>query len=411
MKKNICFVVATPFTAKAFLVKHFMYLSKDFDIYLVANFKDVDQSIFSDIPLKGIHSIDISRGISIFKDFKALVSLTTYFRKMQFDAVHTVTPKAGLLGISASRIAGINKRIHIFTGQVWHTQKGYFKKLLIFLDRFIVSNATDILVDGESQRQYLIINGIVKDSNSFVLGKGSISGVDTNRFIPSEFIKKQVRNELEIKDNEIVFMFLGRLNQDKGIRELAFAFQKLLLIEPNCKLLLVGEDEGNMIKIVSDAIEDKGKFIFYGKTSEPERILQACDVFCLPSHREGFGTCVIEASLLEKAVICSDTYGLMETIIEGKTGLRHKVSDIESLYEKMKIVVDNQELRNSLGKEGREYVLENFSADVISKHWVKFYKEIKPVYQLGVKEISSVESFVPCESIVKDDLIKRPEKV
>src|SRR5690606_3285752 len=147
------------------LLKHFEYLSQYFDIYLVANFENGEQSIFIDVPLKGIKNINIQRDINLIKDFKALLSLRAYFKEMRFDAVHTVTPKAGLLGILASRLAGIKKRIHIFTGQVWHTRTGMFKKLLMFLDRFIVWNATDILVDGESQRQFLIKNKIVKTTN------------------------------------------------------------------------------------------------------------------------------------------------------------------------------------------------------------------------------------------------------
>lgn len=376
MKKKICFVVSSPFTAKAFLVNHIISLSMIYDVYLVANFENGEQSMFNNVPLIGIKSISIPRGISLIKDFKALLSLRTYFKEMQFDAVHSVTPKAGLLGILASRLVGIKKRIHIFTGQVWHTRTGIFKKLLMFLDRFIVWNATDVLVDGESQRQFLISNNIIRSSNSIVLGKGSISGVDTNRFLPDESVKMSVRAELDIKPNEVVYMFLGRMNRDKGIYELAEAFNKLRQNHSNVRLLLVGGDEENMTQIVQQKVLAINAVTFYGATPHPERLLQACDVFCLPSYREGFGTSVIEASLLEKPIISSDTYGLMETIIDGKTGLRHKVANVASLCTQMEILVDNEEYRMALGRNGREYVLENFPADIISKHWVDFYKKI-----------------------------------
>jgi len=70
---------------------------------------------------------------------------------------------------------------------------------------------------------------------------------------------------------------------------------------------------------------------FTGSTSTPQLALQMADVFCLPSYREGFGTSIIEASLLGLPVICSDTYGLKETIIEEQTGLRHRVGDIQGI--------------------------------------------------------------------------------
>jgi glycosyltransferase involved in cell wall biosynthesis len=351
-------------------------LSKDFDIYLVANFTENETSSFVNPYIKGVKNIEIFRNISIFKDIKALTALRTYFKQENFDVVHTVTPKAGLLGVFASRLAGVKKRIHIFTGQVWHTKRGVFKKMLMWLDRFIVWNATDILVDGESQRQFLIENKIVKAYNSFVLGKGSISGVDIDRFQPNKAVKQRVRKELGISENEVVYMFLGRMNKDKGINELALAFNTLNKKYTNVRLLLVGGDEEDMTSMIKSAVKDIHSVIFYGVTSTPEKLIQACDIFCLPSYREGFGTSVIEASLLEKPVICSDTYGLMETIIENKTGLRHKVADVDSLYNQMEKLVKDTGLREFLGQGGRKYVLENFSAQAISKKWLEFYKSI-----------------------------------
>jgi glycosyltransferase involved in cell wall biosynthesis len=375
MKKKICFVVSSPFTAKAFLVNHIKALAVFYDVYLIANFENVNLDIFKGLPITEIKNVAIPRDISLGKDFKVLLSLKSYFKEMEFDAIHTVTPKAGLLGIFAARLGCVKTRIHIFTGQVWHTKKGFFKQLLMVLDRFVVWNATHILVDGESQRQFLIQNNIVKDSNSFVLGRGSISGVDISRFFPNEDEKKSVRKELGISDSDVVYMFLGRMNVDKGIRELAQAFEKLNSQYSNLKLLLVGDDEGNMTEYIKKTITSLDKVIFYGSTPSPEKLLQACDVFCLPSYREGFGTSVIEASLMEKPVICSDTYGLAETIVENITGLRHKVADVESLYIQMEKLVEGAELRSKLGIGGRAYVLENFSAKQITEQWLEFYKK------------------------------------
>lgn len=374
MNRKICFVVSSPGTAISFLQNHIKLLATYFDVYLVANFEKEDKSIFDTLPLKGVKNIALMREISLYKDLKAMITLQSYFKEMEFDIVQTVTPKAGLLGMFAAMSAGVNIRIHIFTGQVWHTRTGVFKILLMWLDRFIILNSTCILVDGESQRQFLIKRRILKESNSVVLGKGSISGVDTKRFVPNENVKLQVRKELGILNNEIVYMFLGRMNVDKGLYDLVDSFNLLHKSYSNVRLLLVGADEENIIPFLKQKINDHSSVIFYGVTTFPERLLQACDVFCLPSYREGFGTSVIEASLLEKAVICSDTYGLMETIIENQTGLRHEVGDVGSLFYQMEKLVNNDKLREELGRGGRTYVLENFSADLISQEWLEFYQ-------------------------------------
>jgi glycosyltransferase involved in cell wall biosynthesis len=373
-KKKICFVVSSPITATAFLVNHIKVLSDFYDVYLVANFDTVNPDVFKELPLKEIKHITILRNINLFSDTKTLFALRKYFKEKQFDVVHTVTPKAGLLGILGARLAGIKNRIHIFTGQVWHTKKGAFKRLLMFIDKFIVWNATDILVDGESQRLFLIANHIVEKDKSFVLGKGSISGVDTNKFVPDFEVRNAIRNQIGFEPDEVVYTFLGRMNIDKGMGELAVAFDKLSQKYDKARLLLIGIDEENIEALMKKTVKNNEKVFFYGMTPSPEKVLQAGDVFCLPSYREGFGTSVIEASLLEKPVICSDTYGLMETIIDNETGLRHKVADAESLFSQMEILVNNENMRQQLGKKGRAYVLENFSAQQISEKWLEFYR-------------------------------------
>ncbi len=375
LKRTICFIVSNPLTANVFLLKHFEYLSKHFDIYLVANFKDNTNIQFSCSYIKELKHIEIQRKISIIKDIKALLALRNYLSDRQFDFVQTVTPKAALLGILAAKMAHIKIRIHIFTGQVWHTKKGVFRTLLKSLDRLIVYCATHILVDGESQRQYLIQNKIISASNSRVLGKGSISGVDVSRFLPSIAIRNKYRKANNIY-SEVVFLFLGRINVDKGVLDLAHAFTRLNKKFPDSKLVLVGPDEENLQHQIREICPDVSLVLFYGSTSKPEEVLQMGDVFCLPSYREGFGTSVIEASLLELPVICSDTYGLMETIIDNKTGLRHQVGNIDSIYIQMEKMMLEQNLRQTLGKNGREYVLDHFSSDTISQEWVTYYTNL-----------------------------------
>jgi glycosyltransferase involved in cell wall biosynthesis len=375
MKKKICFIVATPLTAKAFLLKHFEYLSKEFDIYLAANFEENTATPFFSPYVKETKHIGIQRNIALIEDVKVLFSLRNYLVQMQFDAVHTVTPKAALLGILGAKMAGVKIRIHIFTGQVWHAKKGIFRTLLKNLDRLIVYCATHILVDGESQRQFLIQNKIIDEKNSRVLGKGSISGVDLGRFSPNTEIRDKYRKELNLS-SEVIFMFLGRINLDKGVLDLVQAFLRLNRKYNNSKLVLVGPDEENLQPQIKEMCPENNSVVFYGSTSKPEEVLQLADVFCLPSYREGFGTSVIEASLLELPIICSDTYGLMETILDNKTGLRHQVGNIDSIYNQMEKMMEDDDLRLVLGNNGREYVLAHFSSDTISREWFNFYSNL-----------------------------------
>jgi glycosyltransferase involved in cell wall biosynthesis len=105
-------------------------------------------------------------------------------------------------------------------------------------------------------------------------------------------------------------------------------------------------------------------------------MLQAGDVFVLPTYREGFGSSVIEASALGLPVICSDAYGVMDAMIDEVTGLRCKVGDVESLYEAMTKLAADKDLQKFLGKNGRERVIREFDGKAVTKYWVDYYREI-----------------------------------
>ncbi|MDE6320768.1 MAG: glycosyltransferase, partial [Muribaculaceae bacterium] len=131
----------------------------------------------------------------------------------------------------------------------------------------------------------------------------------------------------------------------------------------------------NHISEYSDIV-DGSNFKYYGPTSTPQLSLQAADVFCLPSYREGFGLSVIEASCLELPVICSDAYGMADTMVDTVTGVRCKVGDAASLTAAMKYLYDNPDERRRMGENGRKRVLDLFSGEKIVGAWVEYYHSL-----------------------------------
>lgn len=378
MKKKICFVVAIPGTARAFLKDHFSVLTKTYEVHLVANFPDEESK--QEYHEMGVicHNAPIERPISITNDLKALFALFRIFKREKFDSTHSVTPKAGLLSSVASWMAGIRVRIHIYTGQVWATRKGMMRSLLKMMDKIIATFDNHILVDGEGQRQFLIKEGVLKPENSQVLANGSISGVKLERFVISDDVRCAEREKFGFKDDDVVYIFLGRLNHDKGIGELYEAFNKLVVECPKSKLMLYGTDEENYEKKSADYANLKRdeNFFYPGRTSKPFDALQGGDVFVLPTWREGFGTSVIEAQALGLPVITSDAYGVVDASVPNETGLRCKVNDPEGLFVYMKQYYEYPDLRKKHGEAGRKRVFDLFDCNVVSGAWVKFYEEL-----------------------------------
>ena len=375
-RKKICFIVSEPVTAQAFLKDHILALAREFDVYLVANLSGGKQIRISG--LKTVHHVKIERGINIAADIKSVRKLISYFKKEKFDAVHSVTPKAGLVTALAAKLAGLENRIHIFTGQVWATKTGAMRILLKSMDKLISACDNHILVDGESQRKFLISEGVISAKQSKVLGAGSICGADIERFTPAQTERDSQRKALGISDNKVVYSFMGRLNRDKGIYELLEAFNDMLPEAPDAYLILFGSDEENCQSHFNEYpnIIPGVNFTYFGPTSTPQLSLQVSDVFCLPSYREGFGLSVIEASCLGLPVICSDAYGLADTMVDNETGLRSKVKDSKTLKQAMNYFYNNPDDRKRMGEAGRSRVLNLFSGECIVKEWVEFYKKL-----------------------------------
>ena len=132
-------------------------------------------------------------------------------------------------------------------------------------------------------------------------------------------------------------------------------------------------------------VEDKKilKFLNYTKktlhfdfSSNPEDWFSLADILCLPSYREGFGTVVIEAASCRTPALCSNIYGLKDTIIRHKTGFFHKVGSINDIKKKMIYIIKNKKLVKKYGYSARKKVLKDFEHSLLTKKLLKFINSI-----------------------------------
>ncbi|TAN45274.1 MAG: glycosyltransferase family 1 protein [Nitrospirae bacterium] len=384
-KKRICYVATIEMTVKAFLLEYIRALSRSCDITVIANTEDPDflKSFGVDvevIPLK------IERKISLLKDLQALFSLFSIFRSRRFAIVHSIMPKSGLLSMVAGFGAGIPNRLHTFTGQVWATRTGLKRSLLKCIDRVLVFFSTAILVDSNSQREFLMSEKIVAPDKSLVLAKGSITGVDTQRFRPDADRRGELRRDLGISKDDIVFLFLGRLTKDKGLLDLAQAFAGLCAKKYNLRLVVVGPDEEGMReRMLNIAAAYSTKIIFKDYTDRPQNYMAAADVFCLPSYREGFGNVIIEAAASGSPAIGTRIYGITDAIEDGITGFLYEPRDINSLSDKMLLFAENTALRQKMGEEARKRAVEDFSKEKVVSALLEFYEKLPGKSRLPVE--------------------------
>lgn len=372
--RRIAFVVADPGTAKVFLAGHMRALSERYRVALVAN--TADAGYLRALGVDGdTFPVRIERSIRPLRDLRALFSLIRLFRRMRFDAVHSVTPKAGLLAMMAARIAGVPLRTHTFTGQVWATQRGFRRRALRLLDKINHRLSTFSLVDSISQRDFLLDERVVRPERSGVLAEGSICGVDAGRFRPDAGKRAEVREALELEERQILFLFVGRLKREKGVLDLARAFAAVHARHETARLLIVGpEDEAGLRERISEALGPHlAACTLIDWTDRPEDYLAAADIFCLPSYREGFGSVLVEAGAAALPSIASKIYGIDDAVVDGVTGLLHPAGDADAIAERMEMLILAPQLRAQMGEAGRKRAIERFGAARVVQAMADYY--------------------------------------
>lgn len=371
---SVCLVLTSPFAVNGFLLNHLTGLADIYAVTLVVNTKEYSLSPNLDSRVEVVH-LDIQRRISPWLDLLSLIRLISFFSSRQFSMVHTLTPKAGLLGMLAAFICRIPVRIHTFTGQVWATRRGIARRGLKGIDKLIAGLATRVLTDSYSQLEFLLSEGVVGYRRIGVAGPGSISGVDPERFKPSLAARERLRTYLGIPESAVVFLALGRINREKGVIDLVDAFCSVAPKNPSAFLVIAGPDEGglaNFIVMRGEWCSENVKVV--PRVVKAEDYLAASDVLVVPSYREGFGTVVLEGAACGIPTIASRIYGLTDAVIDNVTGIFFPAGNVVELAKAITRLILNADERMRLGGAARARALADFSAHTITNAWLAEYK-------------------------------------
>lgn len=190
-------------------------------------------------------AVPMQRKIAPLRDLASLIRLVLVFRKEKPDMVHSITPKAGLLSMVAAWLTRVPVRVHTFTGLVFPYVKGVKRPLLWFTDHLTAACATHVIPEGEGVKDDLLSHGVTHKSLK-VLGNGNMRGVDLSYYQRSADVLEKasaLRRQFGISGSDFVFLFVGRLDYDKGIGELLRAFNRLTNEGTAAHLLLAGAED------------------------------------------------------------------------------------------------------------------------------------------------------------------------
>lgn len=376
--KKICFLVTTPFTANAFLLEHLKALSSRYRVSLCLNLSLYP--LLPDFEKSGVQIIDvpIKRKLSPFSDLRVLGRLLAIFKAEQFDSVHTLTPKAGLLGMLAAYICAVPVRLHTFTGQVWANEYGFSRWFYRNIDRIIVFFSTQVFCDSVSQKEFLQTEGVVSKTLISVIGGASVSGVNLKKFKPEVNQSFDTSLMASNSDSSFNFLFVGRIARDKGIFDLISAFVGIYDKHPNARLWIAGPDEEALRAQIECEFPNLLGVNWLGSTTTPEIYMAKADVLVLPSYREGFGTVIIEAAACKTPAIAYRIDGVIDAIEEDHTGILVNKGDSEALQSAMESLMLNPSRVKELGEYAHLRAVALFSAEKITGCWLEQYQSIVP---------------------------------
>lgn len=365
---KILIVTTVPETLKTILALQPRFLNRDFSVYLASSPEGAVETLSAKegVPF---YIVPMKRGISPLSDLLSIFNMCRLLLKLKPTVVHSYTPKAGLVSMIAAFICRVPVRIHTFTGLIFPTQTGLKKILLVNIDRIICMLATRVVPEGEGVKRDLLSFGVTRKSMS-VIGYGNIAGVDLDFFQPgteavsskSELMKKS----LGIADEDFLFCYIGRLNRDKGLKELGQAF---LVLPDFVHLIVVGEldSEAPVDSPTLTLFAEHKRIHTLGFKADIRDALEACDALVLPSYREGFPNVVLQAGAMSKPAVVTDINGSNEIIEHGLNGWIAKPQDVASLQVAMTRALNTPRKELSvMGAFARSRIMERYDQTV---HW------------------------------------------
>lgn len=375
MKKKSIRISTIPLSLDVLLQGQLRMLSEHYEVVGVSS---PGEELDKVAQREGIRTIAVpmERKISPFKDLVSLFRLIRLFHREKPWMVHSLTPKAGLLAMTAAWICRVPIRIHMFTGLVFPTTTGLKQKILMATDSITCACATNVLSEGK---------GVKKDLEHFritskplqIIGNGNINGIDLEYFDRTPEVLELA--EKYRKEEVVTFCFVGRIVRDKGMNELVAAFQRLHQAYPNTRLVLVGPFEEKLDPVLPEtrqAIEQHAAIEWMGWQNDIRPFLAASEVFVFPSYREGFPNVVLQAGAMGLPSIVTNINGSSEIITEGVNGSIIPSQDEEALYKAMEKLLDTEE-RRKLAQQARPQIANRYERKALWKELLKFYRSLE----------------------------------
>ena len=394
-KLKILRITTVPISLRLLLKGQLKFISEHYEVVGVSSGGPELAQVAQQESIRTV-AIPMTRKISPVRDFIAVVRLYLLMRREKPFIVHTLTPKAGLVGMAASFLAGVPHKLHDVAGLPLMESTGIRRTILEAAERLTYLLADRLYPNSFALKEFILQNGFCDEIKLKVIGHGSSNGIDINHFSRTSEIEAKARTlryQLGIDHAEFVFCFIGRIVKDKGINELLISFDWISRAVGNAKLLLVGVFEPDLdpVSNASKEILNNNKNVLQCGWQEDVRpYLAASDVLVFPSYREGFPNVPMQACAMGLPSIVTNINGCNEIIQEGRNGLLIEPKNTSQLIAAMTRLMNDHELRQHLSANAREAITDLFEQNFVWNEILKEYKDFE--LQDSIRRPSALQS-------------------
>jgi glycosyltransferase involved in cell wall biosynthesis len=309
--------------------------------------------------------------------------LSAWLARERFDIIHVHTPIAALIGRLAAWRRGVPVRLYTAHGFYFHDDMPLLKRRVhVALERFGGLFQNFLFTQSEEDRQTAIRERIARPDRVLAIG----NGVDLARFNPERLgpaERLRVRESLGLPVDAPVLGIIGRLVREKGYFELFEACAQLRREVPGFRLLVIGDalpsdhdDSTTELRrrVVELGIEDR--VVFAGQRPDVPELLNAVDVFTLPSWREGMPRSVIEAMAMGLPCVVTNIRGCREEIVDGESGWVVPVRDAKTLAERCGALLRYPDQARKMGRAAQSRARSLYSEEMVLQKQIEVYRRL-----------------------------------
>jgi glycosyltransferase involved in cell wall biosynthesis len=378
-KPTLVRITTVPLSLEKLLTGQLHFMSSFYNVIAISSDKERLKK-YGELEKVAVFPLEMTRQITPLKDVWAVIKLFFFLKRTKPFIVHTHTPKAGIIGMLASKLAGVPHRLHTVAGMPLLEQTGFKRKILDFVEKLTYSCATKVYPNSFKMKDIIIQNKYCVSCKLKVLANGSSNGIDTTYFdasnFPAEF-KENLKKELGLLPTDFVFVFVGRIVSDKGINELIAAFVEIKKQVNEAKLILVGPYEQELNPLKDETlyqIETNKSIVSVGYQLDVRPYFAISDGLVFPSYREGFPNVVMQSGAMGLPCIVTDINGCNEIIEHAKNGFVIPVKNQKAIYESMLHFIKNKEQFCQMKQNTRAMIVSRFDQQFMWESILQEYR-------------------------------------